>query len=196
MPRSRTIITLCSLLAAMTAGTFILMALETSPAGPAAGLSLIARRPSPTGLAATDVERIWQTNLPIRPNRWRCIVLHDSVCDLSGDGPAGCHFVIHGGGAIEMTPRWRQQADGNHIHVPGADLNAESIGICLMGNLAVQPPTSVQTATLTGLVHVLQQRFDIPADRVWLHGDLTGQPCPGDRFAAAPFRRLLLTRRR
>ena len=186
----------------MTAGTFILMALETSPAGPAAGLSLIARRPSTSHLRSGDLERIWQTNLPVQPNRWRNIVLHDSVCDLSGEGPAGCHFVIHNAdgplddGEIAATARWRRQADGNHIYVPGVKLNRESIGICLMGNLTVAEPTSAQMAALMGLVHVLQQRFDIPPERVWLHGDLTGQPCPGDRFAATKFRQRLLTRRR
>lgn len=189
MLRSRTIKTLGCLLGALTIGTFALLALETSPARPAALLALSARQDASAGLNRW----IHQTHLPVHTDKWRYIVIHDSVCDLSTDAAQGCHFLVRPDpgdetNCLTMTERWRRQGDGDHIRLPGYDLNKSSIGICLQGDFSAQPPTADQMKDLLDLVRALQNRFGIAPEHVYFHGDLTGSPCPGETFPVSRFR--------
>ena len=201
MPGSRTIITLSALLASMTVGSFILLALEAPPPNSSAGLPLAARQPN-SPFQQLVARQVSQTNIPLRRGKWKNVIVHDGSCDMADQPRDACHFIIHSAGpqrpdgGIEATGRWRQQADGSHVRVPGHDLNATSIGIYLAGNPSAAADTDRRMNRLLALVRILQRQLDIPADHIHLHSDLTGQPCPGDGFSAGRFRRLLLSHRR
>ena len=112
---------------------------------------------------------------------WRHIVLHHSatpggnVAAFEAWHRSGSrrfalgmayHFVIGNGrgmrdGELVAGSRWRRQQQGAHIAArlrdeqTGANLAAESIGVCLVGNFEHAAPTRAQLATLRRLVRVL-----------------------------------------
>ncbi len=194
MDRSRTIKTLAALLAALTVGTFVLLALETRPAQPGRLVPLTVLRPH-NDAVLTEVA---SAAVPVAPERWDNIVIHDSICDMAMNPTADCHFVIYGpasgdlDGTVRATPRWRRQLRGNHIAVPGHDYDAVSIGICLEGDLVAEPPSAKQIETLTALTRALQRRLSIASERIYLHSDLSAVQCPGPRFPLGAFRDDLL----
>lgn len=194
-PQTRTFKTLVALLGALTIGTLALLALETSPVrGPA--VSLAARIDS-----SSDNQRlaeIFNTERPLDSGKWHNIVIHDSVCEMTGNPEDGCHFIVNAlnsgdpGQMISNTARWRRQADGANIFQSRHDYNSDSIGICLVGDFAEQTPSHEQTAALVSLVRSLQMQFRIPPDHVYRHVDLTGANCPGSLFPKDSFRSQLL----
>ena len=194
MDRSRTIKTLAALLAALTVGTFVLLALETRPAQPGRLVPLAVFRPHDDAILSEVVS----TTVTIPRDRWRNIVLHDSICTMDMEPTEDCHFVIYGpasgdlDGTVRATPRWHQQLRGNHVAVPGHDYDAVSIGICLEGDLVADPPSPRQMAALTNLTRTLQRRLSIAPARVYLHSDLSAVHCPGRRFPLRAFRNDLL----
>ena len=187
MPGSRTIKTLACLLAAMTMGAFILLALEQSPTGSGPVVALSARSTA-GGENIAVIDQILQTRIPLQTGKWLSIVIHDSVCDLTGNVVSGSHFLIHGDnstcpdGMVQATARWQEQADGAHVFLPGSNYNSDTIGICLVGDFALAQPTPAQTGNLLRLVRGLRLKFAVPGSRVYLHSDLTGQHCPGGQF--------------
>lgn len=139
--------------------------------------------------------------LPAHPShRWECIVIHHSATEIGGAerfdkahrekgwDELGYHFVIGNGsdtsdGQVEVGPRWREQKHGAHCFTPDEYFNAHGIGICLVGNLDDHPPTPRQLRSLNKLVRYLCRAYDIPADHVYTHGDVTGKTrCPGAKF--------------
>jgi N-acetylmuramoyl-L-alanine amidase len=142
-----------------------------------------------------------------RARRWRHIVLHHSatpggnVAAFEAWHRSGSrrfalgmayHFVIGNGrgmrdGELVAGSRWRRQQQGAHIAArlrdeqTGANLAAESIGVCLVGNFENAAPTRAQLATLRRLVRVLRQRYAIAAERVRGHGEVHPghTACPG-----------------
>lgn len=196
MPRSRTIVTLGALLGAMTTGTFALLALETTPARPSA-IAALAAVQTPSPLERSVAQAIAHTDLPVQAGKWTSIVVHDCAGGMRGLCAAGSHFYVDtaadasGDGPLYPTLRWAEQAPGQHAFVPDERFNAGAIGICLAGDLAATAPTAAQMEALVALVGALQRRLDIPAERVYLHGDLTGLSCPGPRFPVEAFRRSL-----
>jgi N-acetyl-anhydromuramyl-L-alanine amidase AmpD len=140
-----------------------------------------------------------------RARRWRHIVLHHSATP-GGNVAAfeawhrsrrfalgmAYHFVIGNGrgmrdGEVVAGSRWRRQQQGAHIAArlrhehTGANLAAESIGVCLVGNFEHATPTRAQLATLRRLVRALRQRYAIAAERVRGHGEVHPghTACPG-----------------
>jgi len=122
---------------------------------------------------------------------WRKIIVHSSLDvtggmehlddawndwyldhGMPGNRGAGYHFVIndasgHGDGALEMAPRWKQQAYGDFLDGEYANQELrESIGICVMGDVESRPFSPMQMDTLADLIQVLQERYDIPRERV------------------------------
>jgi N-acetyl-anhydromuramyl-L-alanine amidase AmpD len=89
---------------------------------------------------------------------------------------------------IHSTPLWQRQADGAHIFLVGHNFNTSSIGICLLGDTAEQAPSPEQMKALVTLVRALQWQCNIPPERVYLHGNLTGATCPGGLFPVEGFR--------
>lgn len=177
---------LATLVAAMTLGALLLMLMESDPP-----------RPSENDLAVVRATMLEETRAlsPI----WRRIVIHSSE---GGQDPLPnlCHFIVRSspdaeGRWITPTSLWRQQTPGRHIYVPGMDYNADSIGICLMGNFDVVPPSRGQLQALLHLVRQLQSACSISAENVYLRRQLHDQPpLPGNAFPVGTFERGLLRR--
>lgn len=177
MPDRRTLIVLGLLVASMTLTSALLLAFEPHP----------GRRPMP-------LRAVEQTGDPLdkqltanlvneKTGQWKTIAIHFSgtaygsarsltqLHDRMGLNGLAYHVVIgngHGGqedGAIEFSPRWQKQAPGiSHQagirDVPGA------IDICLVGDCNRRSLTEAQLRELVHLVQKLQQRYQIPAERV------------------------------
>jgi hypothetical protein len=112
----------------------------------------------------------------------------------------GYDFVIGNGsdsgdGQVEVTFRWRQQRTGAHCGgTPDNWANEEAVGICLVGDFSYSEPTPAQMQALIKLVRFLQQRYDIPTERVYGHGQTPGArvtECPGRAFPMARFKAAL-----
>lgn len=156
-----------------------------------------------------EVPRSW---LPpaAQERHWTAIVIHHSATSTGNaqifdrwhregnhwDG-VGYDFVIGNGsdsadGTVEVTFRWEQQREGAHCGgTPGNWANEEAVGICLVGDFSQSPPTSAQIRALVALVRFLQQRYEIPTNRVYGHGATPGArvtECPGRQFPMARFK--------
>lgn len=178
---ARTTKVLGALLFAMTAGALVLMALESEPPRPDRDHLAIA---SGTTLDRQD----WTVTHP-----WKRIVIHASTGGRDSL-PGRCHFVIDAtplkphGSIIRPTDLWQRQVPGHHVYVPGHDFNADSIGICLMGDFSRQSPPEAQFEALVGLVRKLQGTCGISADSVYLHSELNpDRPSPGQAFPVGTF---------
>lgn len=181
MAGSRTIKTLTVLLAAMTVGAFSLMVLETAPIPPASA-NLAALKGGSVTLGAVE-----QTTVPLQTMIWRNIIVHTSGLERR-DIARDCHFVIEGG-EIKATDRWKRQTSGNHIYVPGFDYDANSIGVCVIGDFSSRAPGNDQLQALATLVRALQQRLRITNDRVYTYRELVpSSASPGDAFPADFFK--------
>lgn len=140
---------------------------------------------------------------------WRAIIIHHSATDNGNkaifdrwhregnhwDG-IGYDFVIgngtdSGNGEVEVTFRWKQQRTGAHCGgTPNNWANKYGIGICLVGNFNKYSPTPQQLRSLTKLVRFLKDRYGIPKNRIYGHGQVKGAStdCPGKKFPMARFR--------
>jgi hypothetical protein len=188
---SRTIRTLTSLLAAMTIGALALMVLQTAPIKPAVqGLAAFAPPPD------TATSLVLATDIPVQPITWRNIVIHSNVGERF-DVSSNCHFVVDvdsaGRGRIQPTTLWKSQSLGRHVMVSSRDWNADSVGICLVGDFSRQPPSRAQMQSLLALVRSLQQICVISADHVYLNSDLDANSrSPGEAFPVRQFTANLL----
>jgi hypothetical protein len=166
-----------------------------SPAAVAAPAPEPAVREAPAGwVPAKDIEK-----------RWTAIVIHHSGTsngcaeifdrwhrDRQWDG-VGYDFVIGNGtdsgdGEVEVTFRWREQRVGAHCKTPDNWANAEAVGICLVGNFNLEPPTELQKEALVRLVRFLQDEYGIPPARVYGHRATPGAnetECPGSFFSVS-----------
>jgi len=166
---------------------------------------------SPAPVVPTDpaaIEKIvWPKEMaPGRP--WRYVVIHHSATpagtmeaiDASQRGRGftsgvAYHFLINNGrsagtadGQILPTTRWINQLDGAHTKISShPEFNTKGIGICLIGNFDLQNPTAAQMASLEMLVLALQNRYQIPLDGVFGHGELKNTRCPGQLFPMKTF---------
>jgi N-acetylmuramoyl-L-alanine amidase len=142
--------------------------------------------------------------------RWKSIVVH---CSGTGSGNAQSldkfyrqkhelkdglpyHFVVCNGkgspdGAIEVGSRWLRDLTGAHCQ--SSTMNADSIGICVIGDFDSALPSKTQAQALVGLIHSLQTEFQIPSQRVYGHSevDQVKTDCPGARFSMRDLRAAL-----
>ena len=147
----------------------------------------------------------------MEPGRWTGIVIHhlgepfgtpESIHrqHLSwGYQGLGYHFLIGNGnglanGQVYVGYRWLEQLPGAHVVGDAGQLhNAQSIGICLIGNGDRHTFSDRQIKHVTRLVQRLQRDFEIDADDVFFHSDLAPTvPSPGRLFPEAEFRAQLL----
>ena len=194
MPRKRTVRSLTVLFVSMTIGAVVLILMETEPLRPtAAPLAALAPDVAGPGAAVFDLE----DGVEFQRLKWRNIVIHSSA-----GGPADigrrCHFVIRldkdGKAKAAATDLWRRQAKGDHVRIPGRDFDAISVGVCLVGDFSVQPPTHAQYEALVALMRTLQREFGVPGHHVYLHSDLVpNSPSPGRAFPVDHFSRHLAT---
>lgn len=92
---------------------------------------------------------------------------------------------------------------GRPIGAPGAHavgFNTRSVGICLIGNYDLDPPSEDRLALLASLCRQLQLEFAIPRDQVIGHRETypklnppepVQKTCPGSQFDLTAFRKRL-----
>lgn len=108
------------------------------------------------------------------------------------------HFLLGNGhgspdGEVETGYRWRDQVPGPHTGTP--DVDRESIGICLEGDLEATPPTRRQVVALMALLERLCREYAIPPEHVRSHREVVaGADCPGKGLPAAEIRAALARR--
>lgn len=152
------------------------------------------------GLPSLSLDRFAPS---VPPREWTWIVMHHTATshgsvesinaahlqrkDRNGNPwrGIGYHFVIGNGngmddGEIEPTFRWRQQLPG--AHAGDEEHNQHGIGIVLVGNLELHPPTAAQIAATRQLVSLLQTRYGIEKSHVIRHSDVKVTACPGKYF--------------
>jgi len=179
--------TLAALLAALTVGTMILMALETDPILPLVR-NLIAA-------SNTDVKCVRQTSKPFR--KWDSIVVHATGSE-GREITRMCHFIVppaKEGGKLEIaaTDVWREQQHTLHILGANEKMSATSISVCLDGDFTTRRPTDEQFRELMALVRTLQSDFKIDTGHVYLYRDVDASTfSPGRAFPEKTFTARLL----
>jgi len=183
MPGSRTIRVLVILLLAMTVGAWALMVMQVTPDIATRKLAVVNEADDQTGKV------VQQTDVPIQAIKWRNIIIHSSA--EGRDVARRCHFQVlpdtSTGSGIAGTELWKAQADGQHAFVAGYDYNADSIGICLMGDFSRNAPSREQYMALVGLVQYLQETCNIKPANVYLYSQLVRVDSPGRSFPAGDF---------
>jgi len=107
--------------------------------------------------------------------------------DENGWADIGYHYVIGNGVAWGGYSALADGAcaDGRSVEYQGAHcrgVNTDSIGICVIGKLDVNEPTTAQIRGLTGLLTELCLRYNLTADDITGHRDHNATTCPGDRM--------------
>lgn len=148
----------------------------------------------------------------IRPTsgKWKRIIVHHSATPIDDavnmhkvhlargmKNGLAYHFVISNGsrkardGEIYLSNRWKGQLDGGHVKKQ--EWNRTSIGICLIGNFEIRPPTSKQLSALEGLCEYLMKRCKLQANDVTTHTLFHPKHtvCPGKYFSLTGLRRRL-----
>lgn len=148
----------------------------------------------------------------IRPTsgKWKRIIIHHSATPIDDavnmhkvhlargmKNGLAYHFVISNGsrkardGEIYLSNRWKGQLDGGHVKKQ--EWNRTSIGICLIGNFEIRPPTSKQLSALEGLCEYLMKRCNLQANDVTTHTLFHPKHtvCPGKYFSLTGLRRRL-----
>ena len=148
----------------------------------------------------------------IRPTsgKWKRIIVHHSATPIDDavnmhkvhlargmKNGLAYHFVISNGsrkardGEIYLSNRWKGQIDGGHVKKQ--EWNRTSIGICLIGNFEIRPPTSKQLSALEGLCEYLMKRCNLQANDVTTHTLFHPKHtvCPGKYFSLTGLRRRL-----
>ena len=145
------------------------------------------------------------------PGKWKRIILHHSATPIDDavnmhkvhlargmKNGLAYHFVISNGsrkardGEIYLSNRWKGQLDGGHVKKHSA--NQTSIGICLIGNFEIRPPTSKQLTALEGLCEYLMKRCNIRVNDVTTHTLFHPKHtvCPGKHFSLSGLHRRLV----
>jgi len=161
-----------------------------------AGQSLKIREMIESALPSAAAKKI--DSVRINPDKWIHVVVHHSAtrqgCAKSFHGNhlrrgmkngLAYHFVIgnntqSGDGEIEVGPRWEKQQDGGHV--ANGWFNANSIGICLVGNFQQHWPSPKQMDSLHRLLSHLKASNQIRANlRLFGHKEVKGAQtlCPG-----------------
>ena len=140
-------------------------------------------------------------------SRWKRIVIHHSATPVDDalnmhqvhlkqrrmKNGLAYHFVISNGsrkasdGEIYIGDRWKKQLDGGHMKQ--SSLNKTGIGICLIGNFELGPPTAKQLNSLEALCRHLMQKCRIPYTSITTHKLLhpNHTKCPGKCFSLPAF---------
>ncbi len=94
------------------------------------------------------------------------------------------HYVIcngQGGSDGEIQEGRPELMTGAHASVR----NADSIGICLVGNFTQSQATKAQKLALYGLLKGIMRRYSIPPENILAHKEVSATNCPGDLDVAA-----------
>ena len=172
-------------------------------------LSGSKRFATPNLLDSTTLSRL--NSIRPTPGKWDRIIIHHSATPIDDavnmhkvhlargmKNGLAYHFVISNGsrkardGEIYLSNRWKGQLDGGHVKKHSA--NQTSIGICLIGNFEVRPPTSKQLSALEGLCEYLMKRCNLQVNDVTTHTIFHPKHtvCPGKHFSLTGLRRRLI----
>ncbi|MBE2213676.1 MAG: LysM peptidoglycan-binding domain-containing protein [Opitutaceae bacterium] len=191
---------------------------DKAPATPAAAPATPAPAPSTAAAPpAGDRRRVLPASIQgaidaaaVGSGRWKNIVVHHSgTKEGSGKGMdryhreerhmengLAYHFVIGNGhgmrdGEIYISRRWTDQLDGGHLAIPA--LNANSIGICLVGDFSRSKPTARQLDTLEALCRALMRKTRVTRENVTTHRLIHPKhtQCPGRYFPTVSFAKRL-----
>ena len=153
-------------------------------------------RPQHSSLPLTTINRP-----RVNATKWKNIIAHHSA---TGNGNAkifdaahrrrgmenglAYHFVICNGtngcadGKVEVGARWLRQIRGGHVK--SETYNANSIGICVVGNFQEGWVTRRQEASLVALIDYLKNTVLKGKPRFRVHRELEQTVCPGRNFPA------------
>jgi hypothetical protein len=167
----RVVRVLGALLASMTVGATVLMALGNNP--PSAGAFSLS--------SYYRVEKAILSGARQSPDRWNWIEIYysgtragniEQLASLSGlasPEDLNCHFVVCNGlggndGQIQPTEKWQRQWS----IVPGRNWNgsAQTIRVCVIGDGRTACPTSCQAKGIHALVEGLCRKFSIQPESV------------------------------
>ncbi len=166
MLQSRTVRTLTTLFSAMTIGALSLMWMETAPIDELP-LALSAHSSS----LVSDGVVVNDTHVPIKQSKWKHVILL-SAPSSDHETARASHFIVADGKVTATTELWKRQVDGYHTFALGNDWNADSIGVCFVGDLTDAVLNTRQFNELMSLVQRLQYDFKIRPERVYLHSEL------------------------
>ncbi|MDC3335750.1 LysM peptidoglycan-binding domain-containing protein [Opitutales bacterium] len=165
-------------------------------------------KPKPSLLPSSLVKSL----STIRPKfgKWKKIIIHHSATPVDDamnmhrvhkargmKNGLAYHFVISNGsrkasdGEVFIGGRWKGQLDGGHVKKQS--WNKTCIGICLIGNFELRPPSSRQLTALEGLCEYLMKRCGISKSEVTTHKILHPghTACPGKYLSIPSFIRRL-----
>ncbi len=168
------------------------------------------RRPvTPTLLDSQTLARL--NSIRTTPGKWKRIIIHHSGTPVDDavnmhkvhlargmKNGLAYHFVISNGsrkardGEIYIGNRWRGQLDGGHVKKHSS--NQTSIGICLIGNFELRPPSSKQLSALEGLCEYLMKQCNLNSSNVTTHTLFHPKHtvCPGKHFSLSGLQRRLV----
>ena len=172
--QARTSRIIISLVASMTIGALVLMALDNH--------ALSAGAFSLAGYTNLDpIEQVTLNSVMPDKQKWDFIEVYYSGIDtgdieevagfdgLKNSEDANFHFLVCNGtggidGNIRATTKWRKQ----RVALGGQDWfgNNRTIRICVVADGLKFLPTDCQLKRTTGLVEVLARKFDISARRI------------------------------
>jgi len=167
--RPRTARVLASLLASMTIGAVVLLALDRRPL-PAGAFSLASYS------RLNSVDDIIQAQAPLMAGRWSNVEVYysrtaggnmeqlASLAGLSNSKDVNFHFVIYNGrgagdGQIETTQRWLRQL--SCLPTGSMLTNTGTIRVCIVGESKSAPATDSQLKRTGALVEQLARTFKI-----------------------------------
>jgi hypothetical protein len=179
------------LLASMTVGAIILMALGNNP--PSAGAFCLSHYyrlgPVEKSIASLAAQSL---------DHWNCIEIYysgtkagniEQLVSLSGladPEDIDCHFVVCNGlgggdGQIQTTEKWQRQYSVRSLTQNGPQQtaflvrdeirNLNAIGICVIADYKTTRPTDFQIKSVEALVEALHRKFNIQPESIYYPGD-------------------------
>ena len=131
----------------------------------------------------------------------------DAICrylvETNGWRKVGYHYGIELVGATMMVFNGRQE-DEEGAHCKEMGMNSKSIGICIIGDFDVVPPSIEHMKTAAAVCQIIAVHYDIPRENLIGHRDAglmagydwkQGQfkTCPGKMFPLGTLRTMVWT---
>ena len=182
----RNVLVIAGLLSSLTLTSILLLILAPTPLLPEPrSLMVIESNPA--------LDEIFDTQAPIQNRRWQSIFIHHSKTRRADSAPASDHFLILGpadgaDGEIRIDQRWTTQ----QATPASANLGANCITICIVGDFDQSAPTDMQIRRTQQLVQTLQRRLRISAKSVIAYDRPGSAMGLGRQFPAARLRDSLL----
>ena len=94
-------------------------------------------------------------------------------------GDIGYHYLIDPDGRVYEGRRLKWQG----AHATGSN-NIDNIGVCMIGNFAIERPTAAALNALDALLVDLRGKYGIPRSELHGHQHFTNTECPGVHLSA------------